>query len=334
MRKKIILLVFAVILLLPLGTQQASAASVLYGADGSGNNPSTLYTINTLTGAALPVGAGIGFSSCGAMDFHPVLGILYAICKDATGANVLITINHITGIGALVAPVTGSIITSGQLGNGGVMDVSFRNIVDNTLYVTTFVTPSGGGASLELHTINIGNGISAFVGLTTRTAPGNGIAFSAGDTLFHIDQQDFNFLNQVTGAATTIGFGIPHIPPSGNARDNAMDFEPGTGILFSSTNEALLSGGGGPNFLSTVDTATGFVTIVGQTVNGLDAIAFLAQCPPGQGGFPDCSPLVAGSLIPIDTTMVLVAGAQSTSAWMIPVIVSAIGIGIVIARKF
>ena len=44
--------------------------------------------------------------------------------------------------------------------------------------------------------------------------------------------------------------------------------------------------------------------------------------------------VVAGSLTPIDTTMVLVAGAQSISAWMIPVIVAGIGFAIVIARKF
>jgi len=43
---------------------------------------------------------------------------------------------------------------------------------------------------------------------------------------------------------------------------------------------------------------------------------------------------VGGEMIPLDTTMVLVSGAQYTAAWMIPVIVSAIGIGIVIARKF
>ncbi len=43
---------------------------------------------------------------------------------------------------------------------------------------------------------------------------------------------------------------------------------------------------------------------------------------------------VGGELIPLDTTMVLLAGTQMTAAWMIPVIVSAIGIGIVIARKF
>jgi len=43
---------------------------------------------------------------------------------------------------------------------------------------------------------------------------------------------------------------------------------------------------------------------------------------------------VGGEFIPLDTTMVLVAGTHTAAAWMIPVIVSAIGIGIVIARKF
>jgi len=43
---------------------------------------------------------------------------------------------------------------------------------------------------------------------------------------------------------------------------------------------------------------------------------------------------VAGTLSPIDTTMVLVAGTQMTAAWMIPVIISGIGFAIVIARKF
>ena len=43
---------------------------------------------------------------------------------------------------------------------------------------------------------------------------------------------------------------------------------------------------------------------------------------------------VGGEFIGIDSTMVLAAGAQYTAAWMIPVLISAIGIGIVIARKF
>jgi len=43
---------------------------------------------------------------------------------------------------------------------------------------------------------------------------------------------------------------------------------------------------------------------------------------------------VGGELIPLDSTMVLVAGAQNTAAWMIPVIVSIIGLGIVILRRY
>ena len=43
---------------------------------------------------------------------------------------------------------------------------------------------------------------------------------------------------------------------------------------------------------------------------------------------------VGGELIPIDTSSLLVAGAQMNASWMIPVIVSGIGFAIVIARKF
>jgi len=43
---------------------------------------------------------------------------------------------------------------------------------------------------------------------------------------------------------------------------------------------------------------------------------------------------IGGDIVPLDSTMVLASGAQYTAAWMIPAIVSAIGIGIVIARKF
>jgi len=45
-------------------------------------------------------------------------------------------------------------------------------------------------------------------------------------------------------------------------------------------------------------------------------------------------PTVGGELIPLDTSALILAGAQMNAAWMIPVIVSAIGIGLVIARKF
>ncbi len=47
-----------------------------------------------------------------------------------------------------------------------------------------------------------------------------------------------------------------------------------------------------------------------------------------------CFASVGGELIGIDSTALLVTGAQMNAAWMIPVMVSGIGIAVVIARKF
>jgi len=43
-----------------------------------------------------------------------------------------------------------------------------------------------------------------------------------------------------------------------------------------------------------------------------------------------CRQAVGGEMIPLDATMILVAGAQYNAAWMIPIIVSAAGIGLLI----
>jgi len=56
-----------------------------------------------------------------------------------------------------------------------------------------------------------------------------------------------------------------------------------------------------------------------------------------ENGVPFCVcrfPAVGGWFLQVDQPTLLVAGAQNTAAWMIPVIVSGIGIAIVIARKF
>jgi len=54
---------------------------------------------------------------------------------------------------------------------------------------------------------------------------------------------------------------------------------------------------------------------------------------PDNGGMPPGG-TVGGKMIPIDSTMVLLAGTHSIASWMIPVIVAGIGFAIVIARKF
>ena len=48
----------------------------------------------------------------------------------------------------------------------------------------------------------------------------------------------------------------------------------------------------------------------------------------------DGSQPVGGEIIPLDTSMILLAGTQMTAAWLIPAIVSVVGISLVLARKF
>jgi len=44
-------------------------------------------------------------------------------------------------------------------------------------------------------------------------------------------------------------------------------------------------------------------------------------------------PAVGGTMVPIDTTALLLAGVQSISMWMIPVVAAGVGIGFVLVRK-
>jgi len=73
----------------------------------------------------------------------------------------------------------------------------------------------------------------------------------------------------------------------------------------------------------------------GNVCNGAEiCVAFIGCQPPllPPPPLPECR--VGGNMIPVESTPVLLAGAQTNAAWMIPVIVSGIGFAIVIARKF
>jgi len=71
------------------------------------------------------------------------------------------------------------------------------------------------------------------------------------------------------------------------------------------------------------------------TVQGfIDALTSSQQNPDASQGSCTIIGLVGGELNPVDTSTLLLAGAQMNAAWLIPAIVAAVGIGIVIARKF
>jgi CSLREA domain-containing protein len=229
-------------------TQTApSLLRALYGAKGEDSGASTLYSIDSTSGAATAIGP-IGFDNVGGMDFDPASGTLFAVAhRSNNGTRVLITINPFTGAGTEVGP----------LGSGGnVQDISFRNS-DSTLFAFF--------SQRTLGTINASTGALTSIG-GSGSGSGNGIAFNANDVLFHGQDSSLNTINLTNGARTFVA-------SLSRQRMNAMDFDPLTGILYGSLNE-------GTNYLSTIDTSTGAVTRIGQTATNVDALAWSALVRP------------------------------------------------------
>ena len=220
--------------------------------------PSNLYSINPTTGTGTLIGPIVGpgptnFCRVSAMAFDPTAGILYAIgcvdCHSGVG-EVLLTIDTATGAGTQVGPV----------GSLSATDISFRS--DGTLYAHQ---PN------SVFTVDKATGAVTFVGDTGTEGAGNGMAFSPTDVLFLAPGRRLFTLNQATGVATFVtNLTFPGACGAFQQRVNAMDFQPGTGTLFGSLNC--------PNTstwrLGRIDTSTGTITDVGQTVDGLDALAF------------------------------------------------------------
>jgi len=270
-----ILVALAMVVTMMLAALPVAPASaqgpILYGAAHQGpDGPCTLYSISTTSGVATPIGP-IGFERVGGMDFAAD-GTLYATAERADGTDtpVLITIAIVTGAGTEVGP-TGM--------TGAIGDISFRS--DGVLFAFDAM-----GANHQLYTVDTTTGAAALVGATGLSfSGGNGIAFSPADVLYHSNRENVHTLNQATGAATVLGAPVYSPPADDDPRMNAKDYRPGTGILFASLNDG--DGEIIENYLATLDTATLVVTIIGPTVDGLDAIAFAP--PPRPTGVPTLS---------------------------------------------
>jgi IPTL-CTERM motif len=271
---------------------QSLFGSAYCGQDGL----STLYSIDPGTGAATMIGP-VGFERCGGMDFSAD-GNLFATCERADGSNtpVLVRIDPATGEGTEVGP-TGM--------SGSVGDISFRNS-DGVLYAYNASNNPGH----KIFTVDPQTGLATLVGETGLAfAGGNGMTFDLADTLFQSQitvgpESDLNIINQSTGVATFVTQISVSNPPPDNFRFSALDAEPLTGQIFGIANTG--SGGSGPLYLATLDTDSGIVTVIGQTADCMDALAFEPERQPQISNIPSLSEwgliimsavLLAGSLL-------------------------------------
>ena len=264
--------------------EEAAEAQTLFGlAHSEPDGPSTLYTIDPDTGAATEVGP-TGFKRCSGMDFRA--GTLFATCErdnpEPPDTHVLIMIDPTSGTGGVIGP-TGVRSRPFPLNRFiSMSDISFQNSGD-ILYAYLI-------KGNWLATIDVVSGKATAIEPTFRIGIpgiGNGIAFSQEDELFHANQISLNTLDLATGLATSdVDLVFPDSPsPSDRGccdnvtRVNALEFHPDTRILYASVSDRKLKDPGvverpHRNFLATIDITTGEVIIKGETVKGLDAIAF------------------------------------------------------------
>jgi hypothetical protein len=248
------------------GVAGRAEAGFLYGADGQHGNPATnLYILDPASGAVLQTVGPIGFAVTG-MAFDPLNGVLYGVSAPrGTNTRSLITINPATGAGTRIGPL------------GVVMDdISFA--ADGTLFGW-----SGRISGSSLFRINLTTGAATKVGNSGITDAGVGFAINPSGTPYLAAggaSGALDTVNTATGAVTPVATLSGAPVPTGSI--DAFAFTDG-GTLFGVNLADTAPGNPGtpPDnaFFVTVNPQTGVVTTLGQTVSGLDAIAFAPSVP-------------------------------------------------------
>jgi hypothetical protein len=220
---------------------------VMYGVSNNGTAASSLYTINTATGAATVVGS-LGFSaSFSGLEY--MNGSLYVTDLFANGGFNFGSINPATGAATVIA-AQGSLNMWGLAANPSLnlfytVDLDAGNVLKS-------ITPAG---------------VITTIGATGVGFFGTGMAFRAStNTLFATGFDGSLYtINTTTGAATIVG-------STGLSFTNAWQ-----GLAFDGSGTLFLNAADNDN-LYTINTTTGAATLVGANGptngNGIDGLAF------------------------------------------------------------
>ncbi|NNE27107.1 MAG: hypothetical protein HKN09_09710 [Saprospiraceae bacterium] len=241
----------------------------LFASDGQA--PSTLFVLDPLTGSDTPIGP-IGYDFVGALEYNDDTGYFYAIGRDpGDGTQVLMTIDLATGAGTLV----GALSPQFTKGTGApTFDMTYD--ADNgIMYVNSFFNPD----CVVLAQINVNTAEVTDILPTLTCSPGNGMAYCDGSIyLYDVDNGGTLYtLDPVTGSGT----GVANVSYTGfplliGPRINSMDCD-ASGNLYVDVNDGAV--GSGPNYLGIMNRNTGEVSFIGQTINGLNGLAWGDSTP-------------------------------------------------------
>jgi hypothetical protein len=254
------------------------ACATLWGCRSFSVTVPILVRLNPATGVASAVGntSGAGADDCHGLAFEPATGRLLG------GTGALYEFDTTTGAAARIGFYTGG----GAFGDG-VTELAFRS--DGTLFAHGFPQRIG--------TVDPASGAVTDIGPTGLSDPffaTPGMAFDAGGTLWLANGSVLATVDQSTGAATPVAPLTFPATCTPNPRIDALTFAPSGTLL------AALRCGGSRSVLSSIDTTTGVVSGIGETVPFLTSLAIERcgngvreggeQCDAGPSGGPCCSP--------------------------------------------
>ncbi len=277
MKRISLLLAVVLAVLIP----HAAWAQTLYGADGAGGNLSQLLILDPLTGDVVEIIGPIGFAVTG-LAFHPITGDLYGTTGGKSSLvhpSSLIRIDVTTGAGVLI----GSLNRDLGLRPQPAADITFAG---ETLY--GWLEPFNAPVGEHLVTINLTTGQATSVGTSPGVGGetrGSGLAFTTAGPLYFAGTGDSHGTCFVCGHLHTLnpatGAPIGEVDLIGGSGDD--DPFPAMASDLGSTLYAVHFRTGGSALvweLVTINAVTGQITVIGPTIDKLDAIAFGSSAEP------------------------------------------------------
>ena len=291
-----------------LPSYSVPGSGTLFGTDANGGN---LLTVNTANGATAIVG-NMGFVAP-ALAVDPTTGIMYA--GQGQGIPFVYTVN----------PADGSTTFLGDSGLGFSAISAMDFDTAGTLYASVNIVGDGTTGGDNLATISKINGLATVIG-PFGTERMEAIAFASDGTLYGattnqgINTGELYTINTSTGQATLVALildasGTPH--PGGIA---SLQFAC-AGTLYAGTAKGTQVGF---SDLLTINPSTGVFSVVGQALSlkSLGALASEDACRP-----------VGGITLEINTFSLALAGIHSMSSFIVPIVLSSVGIVLILVRK-
>ncbi len=325
----------------------AVGVGTLYGTD---SGLGSVVTIDPTTGIQTPLGNLLQNTDSGpGLAFDKINGVLYL--TDGGGADTIYIVDLVIPMDGLANPIGGA-ANFANLGMGFAAMASLDFDSAGVLYGSANIVGNGGSGGDHLATIHLGTGLATIIGpygVCQNFTPGapfpadgsgdcdiegiEAIGFDGSGQLWGIARahnlpatavntvaNGLYQINAVTGQAA-IFTTIQNAPAGGMV---SMEFAcDGTIYVGSQRNS-----GGELGQVTIIGNVATYASIGGGTAfgNSLAGLAFDTACD----GEPSA---IGGDILSINTASLLVAGMQTGFAWILPLVLSAVGIGALVIRK-